>query len=75
MTLPFYTVGHQTRSLDEFVELLRAGQISLIADIRSVPRSRTNPQDDEDLLPAALAAGGRILPEGEVVYPAHPSPS
>ena len=50
-----YTVGHSTRSLDELVELLRAFGISLLVDIRTVPRSRRNPQFNIDALPGALA--------------------
>ncbi len=51
-----YTVGHSTRSLDELVELLRAFGISLLVDIRTVPRSRRNPQFNIDALPSALRA-------------------
>jgi len=53
--LPFFTIGHSNRSLEEFVELLRGTQIELVADIRRIPRSRTNPQFNEDTLPGALA--------------------
>ncbi len=53
---PVYTIGHSTRSIVEFVELLRAGRVELVADIRSIPRSRTNPQFNLDALPHALAA-------------------
>jgi uncharacterized protein (DUF488 family) len=56
--LPFYTVGHSTRSLEEFAALLRGAEIELVADIRTVPRSRTNPQFNKDTLPDALAAYG-----------------
>ena len=44
MTRPFYTIGHSTRSIKEFVELLRPSQIKLVVDVRTIPRSRTNPQ-------------------------------
>jgi uncharacterized protein (DUF488 family) len=54
--LPFFTIGHSNRSLEEFVELLKGAQIDLVADIRTVPRSRTNPQFNKDALPEALAA-------------------
>ena len=54
-SLPIFTVGHSTRSLEEFVELLRAGEVRLLVDVRSVPRSRTNPQYNIDSLPGALA--------------------
>lgn len=52
---PVFTVGHSTRSIAEFVELLSQGQVDLVADIRSTPRSRTNPQFNLDALPEALA--------------------
>ena len=52
---PIYTIGHSTRSIAQFVELLRVGRVELVVDIRSISRSRTNPQYDLDRLPAALA--------------------
>lgn len=51
-----YTIGHSTRSLPEFIELLQFGTVEWVVDIRSVPRSRTNPQFNLDRLPEALAA-------------------
>ena len=56
MSLPFFTIGHSTRSIEEFVDLLRAGEVAMVVDIRTVPRSRTNPQYNLDALPDALAA-------------------
>jgi PAS domain S-box-containing protein len=56
MAQPFFTVGHSTRSISEFVELLRASQIRCVVDVRTVPRSRTNPQFNRDTLPDTLAA-------------------
>jgi uncharacterized protein (DUF488 family) len=53
--LPFHTVGHSTRSIAAFVDLLRVGQIDFVIDVRTVPRSRTNPQYNLDSLPTALA--------------------
>ena len=53
---PVCTIGHSTRSIDRFVELLRVGQVQLVVDIRSIPRSRTNPIYNLDALPEALAA-------------------
>lgn len=50
-----YTIGHSTRTIDQFVDLLRAGQVEMLVDIRSTPRSRTNPQYNLDTLPEALA--------------------
>lgn len=58
MTLPFFTIGHSNRSLDVFVSLLRACDIRLVADIRTVPRSRANPQFNTDTLAESLAAFG-----------------
>lgn len=52
---PVYTIGHSTRTIEAFVELLRAGGVQLVVDIRSVPRSRTNPHYNLDALPEALA--------------------
>ena len=51
----FYTIGHSTRSIAEFVELLRLGPVGMVVDIRTVPRSRTNPQYNLNALPDALA--------------------
>jgi hypothetical protein len=55
VALPFFTVGHSDRSLEAFVALLRDVDIALVADIRKMPRSRTNPQFNEETLPVALA--------------------
>jgi uncharacterized protein (DUF488 family) len=54
--LPFFTIGHSNRSFEEFIELLSGAKIDLLADIRTVPRSRANPQFNKDTLPDALAA-------------------
>lgn len=56
MTLPFFTIGHSNRSLDEFVELLREPRVDRIVDVRKIPMSRANPQFNKDALPDALAA-------------------
>ncbi|MBN9050817.1 MAG: DUF488 domain-containing protein [Rhizobiales bacterium] len=58
MALPFFTIGHSTRSLDDFIGLLRGVEIVLLVDIRTIPRSRTNPQFNKDALPSALAPAG-----------------
>jgi len=53
-----FTVGHSTRPLGELIELLRTYGVECVADIRTVPRSRRNPQFNADQLgPALLAAG------------------
>ena len=53
---PIYTIGHSTLPRDEFIAVLQSYGIGLLVDIRTVPRSRTNPQYNLDALPAALAA-------------------
>jgi uncharacterized protein (DUF488 family) len=53
---PFFTIGHSTRPLDEFIGLLREARVGLLVDVRLLPRSRTNPQYNQDTLPQALAA-------------------
>jgi uncharacterized protein (DUF488 family) len=53
-----FTVGHSTLSIDDFVALLRAYGIETLADIRTVPRSRRNPQFNADALPQTLASHG-----------------
>jgi uncharacterized protein (DUF488 family) len=50
------TVGHSTRPLTEFIGLLKAHSVARLIDVRTVPRSRHNPQFDRDTLPDALAA-------------------
>ena len=58
MAHPFYTIGHGTRPVGEFVDLLRSVDVTLLADVRTVPRSRTNPQYNRDVLPHSLEAFG-----------------
>ena len=55
---PVFTIGHSTRSVAELVELLLQAGVRLLVDVRSVPRSRTNPQFNADALPKPLAAAG-----------------
>ncbi len=52
------TIGHSTRTLEEFLELLRAHGVTRLVDVRSMPRSRRNPQFNREALPEALAAAG-----------------
>ncbi|MHB8841670.1 MAG: DUF488 domain-containing protein [Candidatus Aquicultor sp.] len=58
MATEIYTIGHSNRSLDEFVELLKANGITKVVDVRTVPRSRHNPQFNIETLPAALEEHG-----------------
>jgi uncharacterized protein (DUF488 family) len=58
MQHPFYTIGHGTRSIDSFVALVREAEVTMLADVRTVPRSRTNPQYNRDALPYSLEPFG-----------------
>jgi uncharacterized protein (DUF488 family) len=58
MSNPFFTIGHSTRPIDEFVALLTTAEVKLVVDVRTVPRSRTNPQFNRDALPASLDTHG-----------------
>jgi uncharacterized protein (DUF488 family) len=51
-------VGHSTRSADEFIALLRAHHIHQLVDVRTIPRSRHNPQFAKDQLSASLHEAG-----------------
>jgi uncharacterized protein (DUF488 family) len=55
-TPAFYSIGHATRSLDSFVALLHEANVAVVADVRTMPRSRTNPQYNKDSLSRQLAA-------------------
>ena len=52
--LTILTIGHSTRTLEEFVDLLEAYGVTLVLDVRSVPRSRHNPQFNKETLPSSL---------------------
>ncbi|WP_106640631.1 DUF488 family protein [Allosphingosinicella vermicomposti] len=52
---PIYTIGHSTRSIEEFVDILRGGNVRCVVDVRTIPRSRTNPQYNLDTLPETLS--------------------
>jgi uncharacterized protein (DUF488 family) len=56
--MTIYTIGHSTRTLDELITVLRAWTVQILVDVRTVPRSRTNPQFNADTLPAAMAGAG-----------------
>ena len=51
----FFTIGHSNRSLEAFIEILAEASIELVADVRKLPMSRTNPQFNRDTLAEALA--------------------
>ncbi len=51
----FFTIGHSTRSIEEFVVLLRDAGANFVVDVRSIPRSRTNPQFNSDSFSDSLS--------------------
>lgn len=55
---PFFTIGHSNRDFDTFAGLLAQAGVQRVVDVRTVPRSRSNPQFNEDQMPASLAAVG-----------------
>lgn len=55
---PIFTIGHSTRTLADFVARLKEAGVTLLVDVRSIPRSRAMPQFNQETLPGALAADG-----------------
>ena len=58
MTEPFFTIGHSTRAIETFTGLLAANAVARVVDVRTVPKSRMNPQYNRDSLPGSLARHG-----------------
>jgi hypothetical protein len=56
--VPVVTVGHSTRSLDELLDLLRRYGVRRVVDVRSMPRSRKNPQFNREHVPEPLRRAG-----------------
>jgi uncharacterized protein (DUF488 family) len=52
------TIGHSTRTIEEFIRLLKSHDATCVVDVRTVPRSRRNPQFNRDTLPRSLKAVG-----------------
>jgi uncharacterized protein (DUF488 family) len=52
----FFTIGHSTRPIEVFVDLLGQAKVQLVVDVRTVPRSRTNPEYNDAVLPETLSA-------------------
>jgi uncharacterized protein (DUF488 family) len=57
MNRPVFTIGHSNRSIEEFTDLLRTHRIERLVDVRTIPRSRHNPQFDQEGLCRTLQAG------------------
>ena len=71
--LPICTVGHSNRTLAEFAALLGTAQVQQVVDIRSVARSRHNPQFNHDVIGGGLRGKSKtVLPEVNA-YWTHPS--
>lgn len=49
-----YTIGHSNRTIEQFVELLKINNIKQVIDIRTIPKSRHNPQFNQDCLSKTL---------------------
>ena len=55
---PVLTIGHSTHTFEEFLALLRQHDVTVVADVRSAPYSRFNPQFNRDVVASALDAEG-----------------
>lgn len=53
-----YTIGHSTHEISEFIKILKAHAITYLVDIRSIPKSRHNPQFNGEVLAEALTGAG-----------------
>ena len=77
--LRILTIGHSTRTIADFIDLLRTHGVQLIVDIRTVPRSRHNPQFSENTLAASLKKSGieyvRLKELGGLRHPMKDSPN
>jgi uncharacterized protein (DUF488 family) len=71
------TIGHSTRTLAEFIDLLEVYKVTLLVDVRTVPHSRHNPQFNKETLPGNLKPYGIKhihMPEiGGLRHPKHDS--
>lgn len=52
------TIGHSTHTIEEFIQILESHGVNCIADVRTIPRSRHNPQFNKDSLPLSLKEAG-----------------
>jgi len=51
-----FTIGHSTRPVSEFIEIIKVYEIKKVVDVRTIPKSRHNPQFNEDMLRESLKA-------------------
>ena len=71
-TNTFFTIGHSTRTWPNSVDLLRELNVDLVVDVRSMPRSRTNPQFNLEP-PKGAGAGNRLQAYGGTRRPPRPA--
>jgi uncharacterized protein (DUF488 family) len=77
MGFPILTIGHSNHAIDRFIALLKGAEVEALADIRSVPMSKFNPQfRQKDLKAAVEAAGIDYLYMGKALggHPRAPEP-
>jgi len=53
-----FSIGHGTKSIDEFISLLKKYEVQWVVDVRTIPRSRHNPQFNQEILPESLKKTG-----------------
>ncbi|MBB5831051.1 DUF488 domain-containing protein [Brachybacterium aquaticum] len=58
MSEPFFTIGHSTRTLAEFIDLLQGSRVELVVDVRRLPGSARYPQFDQDPFSVSLGEAG-----------------
>jgi uncharacterized protein (DUF488 family) len=56
--ITYFTIGHSTHLIGEFITMLLTEKIEIVVDVRTIPRSRTNPQFNSETLPIVLAQHG-----------------
>src|SRR6267378_4201023 len=73
------TIGHSTRALDDFLDILRAHGVKRLVDVRTIPRSRHNPQFNQQSLSERLKASAidytPMKKLGGLRHPKHNSPN
>ena len=57
-----FTIGHSTRALDTFIQMLRVHGVTHLVDVRTIPRSRHNPQFNRDMTPCRKHFGSQESP-------------
>lgn len=58
MTKLIYTIGHSTHPMEDFIDLLKGYEIKMLIDVRTIPKSRHNPQFNKETLETVLSESG-----------------